>query len=347
MRRARSFDPNLARGGPAAPGKRDAPEGQGWSAQLRKDIVRDRCPSSRHPWWLAKSLPVKPWRKARLLRSSLGVDRTVDIEEIKRGVGLSATRHQTSPVPKSGRQAGGEDKFKEFGASLRAAERPRKAGRLMTNTARPRFRSPPRRNRRFFHESSRHFFREAFCRRAGKLFDDLFRAARPRPIPTNRSAALSLRFDMEIKLLKEASTGARKKSTVTNCQFRDLPMASGAESGLAGAGPAPTWTAVAAKSISARAASFSHPQTCPPFEGRRTDSLTGRAKACHGAGPGRARLLSRIKLFRITSRRWTPASPPCPLRRAQRRAGAPRRTGRRFYTSFSTSSPRSFPTRRR
>jgi molecular chaperone DnaJ len=214
----------------------------------------------------------------------LGVDRTVDLEEIKKSYRKLAIKYHPDKNP--GDKAA-EDKFKELGEAYEALSDPQKRAaydQYGHAAFDPRMRGGGRGGS--FHDPA-DIFREVFGGGAGSIFDDLFGGGRADPTQPQRGA--DLRYDLEISF-EEAANGCEKEITVTKLDRCETCHGTGAESGSRSRA-CPTCGG-RGQVISARGI-FSIAQTCPRCEGAGR-IIDRPCKTCHGAG--RHERTSRIKL---------------------------------------------------
>ncbi|HEX4645862.1 MAG TPA: molecular chaperone DnaJ [Verrucomicrobiae bacterium] len=214
----------------------------------------------------------------------LGVDRTADIEEIKKSYRKLAIKHHPDKNP--GDKAA-EDKFKELGEAYEALSDPQKRAaydQYGHAAFDPRMRGGGRAGG--FHDPA-DIFREVFGGGAGSIFDDLFGGGRADPTQPQRGA--DLRYDMEIGF-EEAANGCEKEITVNKLDRCETCHGTGAESGSRSR-TCPTCGG-RGQVISSRGI-FSIAQTCPRCEGAGR-IIDRPCTVCHGAG--RHERTSRIKL---------------------------------------------------
>src|ERR1700756_4110245 len=133
----------------------------------------------------------------------LGVDRGVDVEEIKKAYRKLAVKFHPDKNP--GDKAA-EEKFKELGEAYEALSDPQKRA-AYDEYGHAAF--DPRRRASGFHDPFE-IFREAFGG-SGSIFHDLFGGGRGDPTGPQRGS--DLRYDMEITFL-EAAQGAEKEVSV-------------------------------------------------------------------------------------------------------------------------------------
>src|SRR5882724_9497790 len=214
----------------------------------------------------------------------LGVDRGVDIEEIKKAYRKLAINHHPDKNP--GDKAA-EDKFKELGEAYEALSDPQKRAaydQYGHAAFDPRMRGGGRSGG--FHDPA-DIFREVFGA-SGGIFDDLFGGG-GRADPSQPQRGADLRYDMEISF-EEAANGCEKEISVNKPDRCDVCQGSGAESGSKSK-PCPTCGG-RGQVISSRGI-FSIAQTCPRCEGAGR-VLEKPCKACQGTG--RREHTSKIKL---------------------------------------------------
>lgn len=212
----------------------------------------------------------------------LGVERTVEIEEIKKAYRKLAVKYHPDKNP--GDKAA-EEKFKELGEAYEALSDPQKRAaydQYGHAAFDPRMRGGGSRAGGFHDPSD--IFREVF---GGSMFDDLFGGGRSDPTQPQRGA--DLRYDMEITF-EEAAHGCEKEITVNKQDRCDTCQGSGAEPG-ARARTCPTCNG-RGQVISSRGI-FSIAQTCPRCEGAGK-IIDKPCKTCHGTG--RHERTSKIKL---------------------------------------------------
>lgn len=210
----------------------------------------------------------------------LGVERTVEIEEIKKAYRKLAVKYHPDKNP--GDKAA-EEKFKELGEAYEALSDPQKRAaydQYGHAAFDPRMRGGPRAGG--FHDPA-DIFREVF---SGSVFEDLFGM---RSDPTQPQRGADLRYDMEITF-EEAAHGCEKEITVTKQDRCETCNGSGAEPGSRSK-TCPTCNG-RGQVISSRGI-FSIAQTCPRCEGSGK-VIEKPCKTCHGAG--RHERTSKIRL---------------------------------------------------
>src|SRR5579884_297388 len=210
----------------------------------------------------------------------LGVERDVEIEEIKKAYRKLAVKYHPDKNP--GDKAA-EEKFKELGEAYEALSDPQKRAaydQYGHAAFDPRMRGGPRGGG--FHDPA-DIFREVF---SGSVFEDLFGG---RSDPTQPQRGADLRYDMEITF-EEAANGCEKEITVTKQDRCEACHGSGAEPGSRSK-TCPTCNG-RGQVISSRGI-FSIAQTCPRCEGAGK-VIEKPCKVCHGAG--RHKRTSKIKL---------------------------------------------------
>jgi len=210
----------------------------------------------------------------------LGVERDVEIEEIKKAYRKLAVKYHPDKNP--GDKAA-EEKFKELGEAYEALSDPQKRAaydQYGHAAFDPRMRGGPRGGG--FHDPA-DIFREVF---SGSVFEDLFGM---RSDPTQPQRGADLRYDMEITF-EEAAHGCEKEITVTKQDRCETCNGSGAEPGSR-TKTCPTCNG-RGQVISSRGI-FSIAQTCPRCEGSGK-VIEKPCRTCHGAG--RHERTSKIKL---------------------------------------------------
>ncbi|HWF19120.1 MAG TPA: molecular chaperone DnaJ [Verrucomicrobiae bacterium] len=210
----------------------------------------------------------------------LGVERGVEIEEIKKAYRKLAVKYHPDKNP--GDKAA-EEKFKELGEAYEALSDPQKRAaydQYGHAAFDPRMRSGSRAGG--FHDPA-DIFREVF---SGSMFEDLFGG---RSDPTQPQRGADLRYDMEITF-EEAAHGCEKEITVSKQDRCETCHGSGAEPGSR-TKTCPTCNG-RGQVISSRGI-FSIAQTCPRCEGAGK-VIEKPCKICHGAG--RHERTSKIKL---------------------------------------------------
>src|SRR5579872_1451510 len=212
----------------------------------------------------------------------LGVERTAEIEEIKKSYRKLAVKYHPDKNP--GDKAA-EEKFKELGEAYEALSDPQKRAaydQYGHAAFDPRMRAGAGRYGGF-HDPTE-IFREVF---SGSMFEDLFGGGRSDPSQPQRGA--DLRYDMEITF-EEAANGTEKEITVNKLEKCEVCHGSGAESGSKSK-TCPTCGG-RGQVISSRGI-FSIAQTCPRCEGAGR-IIEKPCKACQGTG--RRERTSKIKL---------------------------------------------------
>ncbi|EEF58856.1 molecular chaperone DnaJ [Pedosphaera parvula] len=217
----------------------------------------------------------------------LGVERTVEFEEIKKSYRKLAVKFHPDKNP--GDKAA-EEKFKELGEAYEALSDPQKRAaydQYGHAAFDPRMRGGGGGRAGGFHDPS-DIFREVFGGGGGgSIFEDLFGGGRSDPTQPQRGA--DLRYDMEISF-DEAAHGVEKEITVTKQDRCDVCNGTGAESGSKSK-TCPTCGG-RGQVISSRGI-FSIAQTCPRCEGAGR-VIEKPCKACNGAG--RRERTTKIKL---------------------------------------------------
>jgi molecular chaperone DnaJ len=209
----------------------------------------------------------------------LGVERTVEIDEIKKSYRRLAVKFHPDKNPGD---KTAEEKFKELSEAYEALSDPQKRA-AYDQYGHAAF--DPRMRGGGFHDPA-DIFREVFGG-SGSLFENLFGGGRSDPAQAQRGS--DLRYDLEIAF-EEAAQGCEKEISVHKQDRCDVCDGSGAEAGS----KSKTCATCGGRGqvISSRGI-FSIAQTCPRCEG------AGRVnekpcKACHGAG--RRERTSKIKL---------------------------------------------------
>ncbi|MDB6020498.1 MAG: dnaJ [Pedosphaera sp.] len=211
----------------------------------------------------------------------LGVERTVEVEELKKAYRKLAVKYHPDKNP--GDKAA-EEKFKELGEAYEALSDPQKRAaydQYGHAAFDPRMRGGGRAGG--FHDPT-DIFREVF---SGSMFEDLFGGGRSDPTQPQRGA--DLRYDMEITF-EEAAHGCEKEISVSKQDKCETCHGSGAEAGSRSK-VCPTCNG-RGQVISSRGI-FSIAQTCPRCEGAGK-VIEKPCKTCHGAG--RHERTSKIKL---------------------------------------------------
>lgn len=213
----------------------------------------------------------------------LGVERTVEIEEIKKAYRKLAVKYHPDKNP--GDKAA-EEKFKELGEAYEALSDPQKRAaydQYGHAAFDPRMRAGAGAGRAGGFHDPADIFREVF---GGSMFEDLFGG---RADPTQPQRGSDLRYDMEITF-EEAAHGTEKEITVSKQDRCEACHGSGAEAGSK-TKVCPTCNG-RGQVISSRGI-FSIAQTCPRCEGAGK-VIEKPCKVCHGAG--RHERTSKIKL---------------------------------------------------
>jgi molecular chaperone DnaJ len=214
----------------------------------------------------------------------LGVERTVEIEEIKKSYRKLAVKFHPDKNPGD---KSAEEKFKELGEAYEALSDPQKRAaydQYGHAAFDPRMRGGGRGGG--FHDPA-DIFREVFGGGGGNIFEDLFGGGRSDPTQPQRGA--DLRYDMEISF-EEAANGCEKEITVNKQDRCEVCDGSGAESGSKSK-VCPTCGG-RGQVISSRGI-FSIAQSCPRCEGAGR-VIEKPCKTCHGSG--RRERSSKIKL---------------------------------------------------
>ena len=211
----------------------------------------------------------------------LGVERTVEIEEIKKSYRKLAVKYHPDKNP--GDKAA-EEKFKELGEAYEALSDPQRRA-AYDQYGHAAFDPRMRGRGAGFHDPA-DIFREVFGA-SGSIFEDLFGGGRQDPTQPQRGA--DLRYDMELTF-EEAANGCEKEITVNKPDRCDLCNGTGAESGSKSK-VCPTCGG-RGQVISSRGI-FSIAQTCPRCEGAGR-VIERPCKACEGTG--RREHTSKIKL---------------------------------------------------
>jgi molecular chaperone DnaJ len=213
----------------------------------------------------------------------LGVERTVEIDEIKKAYRRLAIKYHPDKNP--GDKAA-EERFKELGEAYEVLgdEQKRAAYDQYGHAAfDPRSRAGGFRGGGF-HDAT-DIFREVFG--GSSIFEDLFGGGRQDPTQAQRGA--DLRYDMEITF-EEAANGTEKEISLTKMDRCEVCNGSGGEAGSKSK-VCPTCGG-RGQVISSRGI-FSIAQTCPRCEGSGR-VIEKPCKTCHGAG--RREQTSKIKL---------------------------------------------------
>jgi len=214
----------------------------------------------------------------------LGVERTVEIEEIKRSYRRLAIKYHPDKNPND---KAAEDKFKELGEAYEALSDPQKRA-AYDQYGHAAFDARSRGGGRGpggFHDPA-DIFREVFGG-AGSIFEDLFGGGRSDPSQTQHGA--DLRYDMEITF-EEAAQGTEKEISLHKNDRCEVCAGSGSE---AGTKSKPCATCGGRGQVLSSRGIFSIAQTCPRCEGAGR-VIEKPCKACRGAG--RMEQTSRIKL---------------------------------------------------
>jgi molecular chaperone DnaJ len=211
----------------------------------------------------------------------LGVERSVEIEEIKKSYRKLALKYHPDKNPGD---KTAEEKFKELGEAYEVLSDPQKRATYdrFGHAAFDRRSASAGRSAGGFHDPA-DIFREVFG--GGSIFDDLF----GRQDPTGPQRGEDLRFDMEITF-EEAAHGCEKEISVSKPERCDVCDGSGAEQGSR-IKTCPTCGG-RGQVVSSRGI-FSIAQTCPHCQG------AGRVieKPCRACGGhGRREQKSKIKL---------------------------------------------------
>jgi len=212
----------------------------------------------------------------------LGVERTVEIEEIKKSYRRLAIKFHPDKNP--GDKAA-EEKFKELGEAYEALSDPQKRA-AYDQYGHAAFDPRMRAGRGGGFHDPADIFREVFGG-GGSIFDELFGGGRHDPTAPQRGS--DLRYDMEITF-EEAANGCEKEIAVSKLEKCDVCHGTGAESGSKSK-TCPTCGG-RGQVISSRGI-FSIAQTCPRCEG------AGRVieKPCHTCqGSGRREHSSKITI---------------------------------------------------
>jgi molecular chaperone DnaJ len=214
----------------------------------------------------------------------LGVERTVEFEEIKKSYRRLAIKYHPDKNP--GDKAA-EEKFKELSEAYEALSDPQKRAaydQYGHAAFDPRMRGG--RSGGFGFHDPADIFREVFGG-SGSIFENLFGGGRSDPTQAQHGA--DLRYDMEITF-EEAAQGCEKEISVHKQDRCDGCDGSGAEAGSKSK-TCPTCGG-RGQVISSRGI-FSSAQTCPRCEGAGV-VIEKPCKACQGAG--RRERASKIKL---------------------------------------------------
>jgi molecular chaperone DnaJ len=213
----------------------------------------------------------------------LGVDRTADIDEIKKAYRKLAVKFHPDKNPGD---KTAEEHFKELGEAYEVLCQPQKRAAYdqYGHAAFDRRTGGFARGSGGFHDPF-DIFREVFG--AGNIFDDLFGGGRQDPTQPQRGD--DLRYDMEITF-EEAAQGCEREISVTKPERCDACNGSGAESGSR-TKTCPTCGG-RGQIVSSRGI-FSIAQTCPHCQGAGR-VIEKPCPACRGAG--RRELSTKIKL---------------------------------------------------
>jgi molecular chaperone DnaJ len=208
----------------------------------------------------------------------LGVDRSADMEEIKKAYRKLALKFHPDRNPND---KTAEEKFKELGEAYEALSDPVSRGAYDQYGHAAFDRS---RGRAGFHDPT-DIFREVFGN--SSIFDDIFGGGERRAGGAQRGD--DLRYDMELTFI-EAAQGCEKEITVNKLDACESCHGSGAEAGA----NAKTCAVCGGRGqvISSRGI-FSIAQTCPRCEGRGR-VIDKPCRVC--AGVGRRERTSRIKI---------------------------------------------------
>jgi molecular chaperone DnaJ len=212
----------------------------------------------------------------------LGVERTVEIEEIKKAYRKLAVKYHPDKNPGD---KTAEEKFKELGEAYEALSDPQKRA-AYDQYGHSAFDPRMRGSGRGFHDPA-DIFREVFGGGGSSIFQDLFGGGRSDPTQPQRGA--DLRYDMEITF-EEAANGTEKEITVMKQDRCETCQGTGAESGSTSK-VCPTCGG-RGQVISSRGI-FSIAQTCPRCDGAGR-VIEKPCKVCHGSG--RRERSSKIKL---------------------------------------------------
>jgi molecular chaperone DnaJ len=153
----------------------------------------------------------------------LGVERTVEIEEIKKSYRRLAIKYHPDKNP--GDKAA-EEKFKELGEAYEALSDPQKRA-AYDQYGHAAFDPRMRAGRGGGFHDPADIFREVFGG-GGSIFDELFGGGRHDPTQPQRGS--DLRYDMEITF-EEAANGCEKEIAVSKLEKCDVCHGTGAESG--------------------------------------------------------------------------------------------------------------------
>jgi molecular chaperone DnaJ len=211
----------------------------------------------------------------------LGVERTVEIEEIKKSYRRLAIKFHPDKNPGD---KTAEEKFKELSEAYEALSDPQRRA-AYDQYGHAAFDPRTRGRSGGFHDPV-DIFREVFGG-TGSIFDELFGGGRSDPSHSQRGA--DLRYDMEIAF-EEAAQGCEKEISIHKHDRCDVCAGSGAE---AGSKSKPCATCGGRGQVVSSRGIFSIAQTCPRCEGAGR-VIEKPCKACHGAG--RREQTSKIKL---------------------------------------------------
>jgi molecular chaperone DnaJ len=211
----------------------------------------------------------------------LGVERTVEIDEIKKSYRRLAIKFHPDKNPGD---KTAEEKFKELSEAYEALSDPQKRA-AYDQYGHAAFDSRSRGRSGGFHDPA-DIFREVFGG-SGSIFEELFGGGRSDPAQAQRGA--DLRYDMEITF-EEAAQGCEKEISVHKQDRCEVCAGSGAEAGSKSR-QCPTCGG-RGQVLSSRGI-FSIAQTCPKCEGAGR-VIEKPCKNCHGAG--RLERTSKIKL---------------------------------------------------
>jgi molecular chaperone DnaJ len=202
----------------------------------------------------------------------LGVERTVEIDEIKKAYRRLAIKYHPDKNP--GDKAA-EEKFKELGEAYEALIDPQKRA-AYDQYGHAAFDPRMRAGRGGGFHDPADIFREVFGG-GGSIFDELFGGGRHDPTQPQRGS--DLRYDMEITF-EEAANGCEREITVSKLEKCEVCHGTGAESGSKSK-TCPTCGG-RGQVISSRGI-FSIAQTCPRCEGagRVIEKPCGN---CQGSG---------------------------------------------------------------
>ncbi len=214
----------------------------------------------------------------------LGVERTVDAEEIKKAYRKLAVKYHPDKNP--GDHAA-EEKFKELGEAYEALSDPQKRA-AYDQYGHAAFDPRQRAGRGGGFHDPFDIFREAFGGGGGgSIFESLFGGGGGERSGPQRGD--DLRYDLEITL-EEAATGVEKEITVSKLDRCETCGGSGAEKG---SGVKICQTCGGRGQVMMSRGIFSIAQTCPHCKGQGR-ILEKPCKGCHGEG--RREKASKIKL---------------------------------------------------